>query len=483
MIAAAGVAGAVKEAVLRPIAKSGIGSLLPKPKRVDFTAAAYPQHNIARPITGDNIIISFGQSLVTGSEGWPPLTTTAPFADVLQLGAGLGGSHAEESDWASDGIYRPLIAWTRNDDATGYLEHSDFELLDPTTQRDGEAPGHALAYSTMGRLIRAKALPPGARIVAIQAGRGGQPLRVLEGGFYGRFTGAVSDAMAVSATEGRVAQVSAILWIQGDAEFGGQENDRQRYAAKLSALFRRLQSDVQQITGQAHPPAILAFQFSGPAVWNKDRRGRLTLPIPNACIDACDAVDGAYLVGPYYQVTNKKRPGSPSHLDPNGYRWIGEYAARVFEVVVTRGRDWQPLRPLRVRQYSQSLIVDYHVPAPPLRLNAYLDNHEEKWAPNYGFRVRDAAGDCGIAFVELHERSVTISLTRPTLGRVYLFYGDKAAGGAGNLCDSDEEVGLSTYSFVSGRGQPASANIAALVDKPYPLPNWAVAGCWPAAAG
>jgi hypothetical protein len=438
--------------------------------------------NLAGLIAGDNIILSYGQSLSGGAEGFPGLTAPAPLSNVKAV-IDQGSS---ESAWSPAPALVDLVA--------GNLDASSFA---PGDGRGGEAPTLGLCYAAKEIADQALQLLPGdatRRIVSIVAGIGGKSLEQLSKintadstTRYVRMTQSIDNAVSLASTASRAVSCPAILWIQGDSDYGTINNSVADHKAKLKTLITDMQADIVARTGQRRPPAFLSFQLSGRVVWNTDKAGADALPIPVAQWDAVRETPGAYMIGPYYQVTDKGTSTAVSHLDPNGYRWLGEYAAKVFEAVVIHRRGWRPLSPTRVRKFDRDIFVDYFVPVGDLQWGTIYQQTtgvaalvNAQGVATYGFRVTDTLGDVGILSVSIvGGATVRIQCRRAPIGAAFVWYGSSEFQGAGNLRDSDPAVGRSNYEYQAGRGQYAGANIPELVGKPYPLFNWAILGRWP----
>lgn len=198
------------------------------------------------------------------------------------------------------------------------------------------------------------------------------------------------------------------------------------------------------------------------------------LSIGMAQIDMIDTVPGCWMATPIYYVTDK----TGGHLDPNGYRWAGMQFGKVLHRILDRGIDWKPLKPIKLIRYSSDeIIINFLTPSPPLQFKEAYDVNAAKMYPNKGFTVKDVNGVVPISSVEIVGQStVSIKLAAQTTGDVYVWYAPKVTyNGNGNLCDSDSTIATYNYEYHAGSGQYESANIAALVNKPYPLNNWCVA--------
>ncbi|MEN6735071.1 hypothetical protein ABFC25_28785, partial [Klebsiella pneumoniae] len=84
-------------------------------------------------------------------------------------------------------------------------------------------------------------------------------------------------------------------------------------------------------------------------------------------------------------------------------------------------------------------------------------------------------GTLSIASAEIvADTVVKLTFSRKAVGTVKIWYADKTShNGNGCLKDSDPFRATENYVYTEGSGQYADENIPELVDKPYPLNNWA----------
>ena len=95
---------------------------------------------------------------------------------------------------------------------------------------------------------------------------------------------------------------------------------------------------------------------------------------------------------------------------------------------------------------------------------------------NRGFTLSDAQGEVPIEAVDLvADTVVRLTAGRELVGTPRIRYASHAVGGAGELRDSDPTRADARYEYLPAEGMPDEANIAALVDAPYPLHNWSIA--------
>ncbi|KYM04052.1 hypothetical protein SQ44_26070, partial [Klebsiella pneumoniae] len=92
-----------------------------------------------------------------------------------------------------------------------------------------------------------------------------------------------------------------------------------------------------------------------------------------------------------------------------------------------------------------------------------------------GFRATDANGALHITAAEIVADTVgKLTLSRRFSGKIKIWCAEKPSqNGNGCLKDSDPFLATENYVYTAGSGQYADENIPELVDKPYPLENWA----------
>jgi hypothetical protein len=185
---------------------------------------------------------------------------------------------------------------------------------------------------------------------------------------------------------------------------------------------------------------------------------------------------GCWMLGPAYPVTDKG-----GHLDANGYRWFGSLMAKIVRHVLVDRLDWRPLSPLWIEYKAGTVYLGLHVPAPPVQFSLpYVVNTATDFSAK-GFRLTDDYGDVGISSVEIVGATViAIKPSRTLQSNPLLWAGSKTTfNGATCVCDSDGMRSDDLYNYSAGTGDYLAANIAALVDKPYPLNNWLINFCLP----
>jgi hypothetical protein len=190
-----------------------------------------------------------------------------------------------------------------------------------------------------------------------------------------------------------------------------------------------------------------------------------------AQLDMALGLPGCFMVGPVYPVTDKG-----GHLDANGYRWLGAQFGKAMHRVLTLGEAWRPLYPLLAVQRGREVLVRFAVPVPPLAWGRPFAGHRAIDVADRGFTLTDAEGAVPVRDAVLTgPDAVALSLDRPPRGPATLRYADRRHGGLGALHDSDATEAQDRYVFDPLTGHRASAEVAELVGRPYPLANWCVA--------
>ena len=429
----------------------------------------------ARPEWGINHVLAYGQSLSSGWEGWPALST-APRLDNLMLGKSVRPAGESTPAWAPVGepMFRPLLA-TVQDIATGApITAAQVAQAAPDAPLLGETVLEGALNHWRARMLQdAGVVTDSAHLLlASSCGVGGRGIEELSRNatpdLFNRMRDCARRARDTARAWRRSYGIAAIILLQGEHNnwgINGSTSDRDTYKALLRRLYADIIVDVAAgIAGQTAPPAMFMHQVGG-AYASADNA------IPQAQLETALELPTCFLAAPIYPVTDKG-----GHLDANGYRWIGAQFGKVMHRVLSRGEDWRPLHPLRATRDGDAIDVVFHVPRPPLAWGRPYAWHEARDIPDRGFAVFDERGPVPIADVALvGGANVRITPTRPVGAQARVRYADAAHSGRGSLHDSDAEVAEDKYEFTPGAGHWATAAIAELMGKPYPLMNWCVA--------
>lgn len=432
----------------------------------------------ARPEFGLNHVLTYGQSLATGWEGWPALSSTQPY-DSLMLGASVRPAEEQAPHWRpvppaegapGGSLLRPLVASVQAVPGGALLAPGQVARLPRGDVAMGETVLEGAVNFWRARMPRR----PDRVLLASACGVGGRSLEQLSRGarpeLFNRLRECVAAGRRAAAETGRSYGVVAVLFLQGENNalgINGATADAAEYAALLRRFHADLREDViQGVAGQAVAPALFTYQTGG--AYASD-----TLSVATAQLDYALATQGVFMVAPVYPLTDKG-----PHLDANGYRWLGAQFGKVMHRVLTLGEDWQPLHMRRATLSERSLLVEFHVPVPPLRFDRVLAGR--RWAeyPDRGFTVVDDAGKVPIEAVALAGPDrVALTLARRPGPGATLRYGDRTGHlGRGSLHDSDPGEADDRYVYDPATGHDPAADIPELVGRRYSLVNWCVAG-------
>ncbi|WP_323108562.1 hypothetical protein [Klebsiella variicola] len=447
-------------------------------------AAARDEINtrIARPVYDYNILITDGQSLSNGTEGWAALSKDIRATlNINMLGDSVRPKNENGSTFtplngavirSARAVVQDLIA---PPDGGNLMTDEAVAALPRGANNFGETVDIGAMWMWREMQLQFRGLATDERkIVAVNCGVGGQIIeRLSKGhswGFYNRIISAVTQIKAIADAEGKTCGVVGFLYLGNEYNYDstkGGTTDRAEYRALLRKLIDDVITDTTAITGQTESPLTVLYQTSGS--WTRDSTN---MSIGEAQLDICAADANVMMAAPAYAVTDKG-----GHLDANGYRWLGMQFGKTLHRAIDRRQNWRPLQPLSVTLSGTLLRADFLVWSPPLQFRScYVGSSPTTYAAK-GFRVTDDAGDVPVTRVDIvADTVVDITLGRETTGDVYLWYASQTgSNGNGNLFDSDTTVAVANYEFHEGTGQYPESNIPELVNRPYPLNNPCVA--------
>ncbi|WP_085296350.1 hypothetical protein [Klebsiella pneumoniae] len=437
---------------------------------------------IARPVYDYNILITDGQSLSNGVEGWAAMSKDIrPALNINMLGDSVRPKNENGSTFTplNGAEIRPARAVVQDlitpPDGGNLMTDEAVAALPRGANNFGETVDIGAMWMWREMQLQFRGLATDERkIVAVNCGVGGQIIeRLSKGhswGFYNRIISAVTQIKAIADAEGKTCGVVGFLYLGNEYNYDstkGGTTDRAEYRALLRKLIDDVIADTAAITGQTEPPLTVLYQTSGS--WTRDSAN---MSIGEAQLDICAEDANVMMASPAYAVTDKG-----GHLDANGYRWLGMQFGKVLHRAIDRRQNWRPLQPLSVTLIKNILRADFLVWSPPLQFRScYVGSSPTMYAAK-GFRVTDDAGDVPVTRVDIvADTVVDITLGRETSGDVYLWYASQTgSNGNGNLFDSDATVAVANYEYHDGTGQYPESNIPELVNRPYPLNNPCVA--------
>ena len=425
-----------------------------------------------------NHIITFGQSLASAAEGWPALSKQ-PRYDNLMLGDSVRSATFSGARFipVGEAAFKPLRAVVQlKREPKVILDSQAVAALEEHAQEEGESVEVGALNMARHLYLASKGIKadPEHLFLASNAATSGRSIAQLSkvGGTheYRRVLQAVDQAKQVADAANASYRISAFLWLQGEYDYAqvqGGINDQAYYKQRLRQLRNDLTADTAQaIAGQPDAPAFITYQTDA-----KSSVVDGSLDIGMAQWELAREEPSWYLAGPVYPYVDKG-----THLSANGYRWFGQMLGKVYHQVVVERRNWQPLSPLGASVEGREVFIDFHVPSPPLAFDQPYLGYQQRMIENRGFTLSDAQGEVPIEAVDLvADTVVRLTAGRELVGTPRIRYASHAVGGAGELRDSDPTRADARYEYLPAEGMPDEANIAALVDAPYPLHNWSIA--------
>ena len=433
---------------------------------------------VQRAVAKYNHFLMYGQSLSSAYEGWPALSKIVKDGSLMYGDCTRPASGAAAAFTPLGGAaLKPLKSVVQVAGGGSILSDAQVAALAPGSSNEGEGPEVGAVNFARHLFLQHHGLAKddSRLFVASSAGVAGRSIEQLSKGavpeLYQRLLQAAQGVKAIAAAESATYCVPAIFWMQGEWNYTtayGGDTTKAGYKAKLKAQAEIWKTDIAQgVADQVSPPAVITYQTG--AGYTSDSND---LAIGMAQWELSEEERNWFLATPIYPYTDKG-----GHLDSNGYRWVGMQLGKVLHRVVTLGQDWKPLSPRGMTLSGRQVLIDFHVPCPPLVFDKpYVVLAGTDYADK-GFRVLDDLGTVPIASVAIAADTVVkLVLGRETTGVVKVQYASKtASNGNGNLRDSDATVASENYVYEAGSGQYAGANIPELVGRPYPLHNWCIA--------
>lgn len=441
-------------------------------------------HALRKMMAGYNHIFQNGQSFSVGALGWPRKTKTQLY-DARMLGNSVrydGGNVAVFTPYGSNTLM-PLQATVEGPGGdTDILSDADVAnrailAITPsydTARGETAAVGCAdYAKFLFNQSMNGGANDAGKQFVVTSTGFGGISIEDLSNpslNHYLRSLDAADKVKARAVAEGKAIGVGLFIWEQGQHNAAPTSNDnmgtsRESYYNSLMNFRANCHQDIC-ITkyGQSLKSVWLMSQTSGK--WTYDSTDHA---VAMAQLDANLNSNDMAVAFPEYFVTNN----ADGHPDSNAYVWMGMMFAKVYHRMVTLGQGWRPLHITRAVKRGNQILLSYHVPFPPLTFRDYYNVKTAMNSTQKGFRVVDGAGELIVNNVEIKgSATILITVGRTLTGTVKVRYADQTGFlGGGNVFDSDSALSVRSYNYSEADGDIPEVNIAALVNKPYPLNN------------
>ncbi|NNN82143.1 sialate O-acetylesterase [Vibrio sp. 11-4(1)] len=247
-----------------------------------------------------------------------------------------------------------------------------------------------------------------------------------------------------SANLGKHCLTQAMLWMQGETDVS-QGTTKQEYKRRLENLISDYAKDIKQ----GYHPALLTYQVGS----HTKRMPNATSDVPVAQWELSNENPYVFMVCPTYVFPYNS---DGVHLPSRSSQWIGCYFGKVLFNVLT-GKGWKPVQPERINRQENIVLIDFHVPKPPLVIDTTLITDPG----DYGFEVWEGDNQLTIKSVSvvsgtqvklvLNEIPSSIVQVRYAMG-VEGQGGGPTTGPRGNIRDSDDTVAV----FNDQDGQPFS---------------------------
>ena len=429
--------------------------------------------------------IIYGQSLSTGHQSYPALTTES-----------LSGNYMiGDQIWINQG--------NRNSAILNPLKSSLAltEKRSPLSRNGGIAECPIVAAVNH---LRLKINDPSVNYIATSTGVGGKTIDQLskhcrnKNIYQEGFLKAAFAAPQIAAKENATVTCPLVIWMQGEYNYWADTTrgllphipnvvGKDEYKTLMLRLKNDMQNDVVSIYNQHSKPLFITYQVGA-----QYTRGR-TLNIGMAQLEAANETEDIICAGPVYPMTDRG-----GHLDANGYRWYGEMLAKAYYRTIIGGKPFIPLQPEELSRTSDSkeIKICFRVPVKPL----VLDDYTTEKIKDYGFAIYNDGIRQKITDVKVKGDCVYITCEKDLSGAIEVTYaGADEFKGHGNLRDSDDYEAYYTYidqdeknsdgTFVFARDKDKNGNYVTLrpnyeprdksgniiYGRPYPLYNFSVA--------
>ena len=375
--------------------------------------------------------IIYGQSLSTGHQSYPALTTE-PLSGNYMIG---------DQIWINQG--------NRNSAILNPLKSSLAltEKRSPLSRNGGIAECPIVAAVNH---LRLKINDPSVNYIATSTGVGGKTIDQLskhcrnKNIYQEGFLKAAFAAPQIAAKENATVTCPLVIWMQGEYNYWADTTrgllphipnvvGKDEYKTLMLRLKNDMQNDVVSIYNQHSKPLFITYQVGA-----QYTRGR-TLNIGMAQLEAANETEDIICAGPVYPMTDRG-----GHLDANGYRWYGEMLAKAYYRTIIGGKPFIPLQPEELSRTSDSkeIKICFRVPVKPL----VLDDYTTEKIKDYGFAIYNDGIRQKITDVKVKGDCVYITCEKDLLGAIEVTYaGADEFKGHGNLRDSDDYEAYYTY--------------------------------------
>ncbi|HEI8866077.1 TPA: hypothetical protein SLG40_001562 [Serratia odorifera] len=456
---------------------------------LDMQNKLYSQ-SLKKPISSDissaiydyNIVVVNGQSWASGYQAWRHLTRD-PIepGNVLMLGDSVRGNSIEGSfNPLGTAVFKDLVGVTQTtgNPATA-MDDAAIDALARGANNQGEELGVPAVnfWRVLQRKYRGVFADPSRKIIVVNVAVPGRTIRQISPGdatghFENRLIRSlqqIKNALPSGATAAVVAMIHSGHEYDYDATKPEATTDKDEYKGYSLSLYQATEDAGKAVFGHGEKLAVFTEQTG--AWWTFDSTNQ---SIGQAHIELDEENENITLCKPNYFETDKA-----SHRDNNGIRWASMFFGKAMHMVLDRRQSFFTTKIIWAKCYGTTLLFGYRVWEPPLQFKPtyYLTNEATGGVifANKGFLAKDDAGDLTIYNVKIvADTIISAELNRAPVGQLKITYAPKTTyDGQGNVCDSDESESLYSYKYTES--VYPETNIPALVDKPYPQNNFAVA--------
>lgn len=426
-------------------------------------------------------IIMYGQSLSTGHQSWPVISTENIAGNYMigdQVWINYGNKNFDE--------IKPLIGNV----SAAFINGNN--IRSRTAGTIAECP----LVGAVNHIQ--KKLEPGTNILATSAGTSGTSIEELskENEFstcYSYFNNTLLQGSKLAFQNNKSISCPAIFFMQGEYNYTSYENkgmtagsysttDGELYYRYLLQLKNNMQNAVKKYYNQDKKPLFITYQTGA-----QYTRGT-TLEVGMAQLNASNKNEDIICAGPVYPMTDRG-----GHLDSNGYRWYGEMLGKVYYKTNILGEDFKPLQPVEIirnPEKTNEITIRFLVPRLPLIFDTKLVESQRY----QGFVLYNNGTEQTISGISIKDDCVILTSTSPLTGNLEVSYATQKTNGHGNLRDSDDYGAFFNYidldkkvdnEYVYPRDanettlrpnyEPRDENYRIIYDRPYPLYNFSVA--------
>lgn len=426
-------------------------------------------------------IIMYGQSLSTGHQSWPVISTENVPGNFMigdQVWINYGNKNFDE--------IKPLIGNV----SAAFANNSNIRNRNAGTIAECPLLGAVNHIQ--------KKLQPGTNILATSAGTSGTSIEELskENEFstcFSQFSNTLLQGSKLAFENNKSISCPVIFFMQGEYNYTSYENkgmtvgsysttDGKLYYKYLLQLKNNMQDAVKKYYGQDDAPLFITYQTGA-----QYTRGT-TLEVGMAQLNASNENEDIVCAGPVYPMTDRG-----GHLDSNGYRWYGEMLGKVYYKTCILKEDFKPLQPIEITRNPENaneISIRFIVPKLPLVFDSKLVESQK----NLGFVLSNNSVEQTITNIQIKDDCVVLTSASPLTGNVEVSYATQKTNGHGNLRDSDDYEAFFNYidldkkvngEYVYPRDEnettlrpnyePRDENFKIIYDQPYPLYNFSVA--------